>query len=83
MTSPPEAPGRDTRFSTIEDAAALLRLLPAAEKIAWPVEPGDVAELDATLRWLGEWLPKARRSWRGHKALLPKRGKLRAIEARP
>ena len=62
-----QAPGNDTRFAAIEDAAALLRLLPAAEHIAWPVDAGDVAAVDEALRLIAVWLPPARRSWSLHK----------------
>jgi len=60
-------PGTDTRFTAIEDAAALLRLLPAAEHIAWPVDAGDVIAVDEALRLIAGWLPVARKSWNLHK----------------
>ena len=61
-------PGTDTRFTAIEDAAALLRLLPAAEHIAWPVDAGDVIAVDEALRLIAGWLPVARKSWNLHRS---------------
>lgn len=67
MSAPADPFGRDTRFAAIEDAAALLRLLPAAEQIAWPVDAGDVEAVDESLRFIAAWLQPARASWRLHK----------------
>jgi hypothetical protein len=63
----PEPPGSDTRFSTIEDANALLLLLPAADQIAWPTEPGDVAAMDEEVKRLKDTATKLDASWRLHK----------------
>ncbi len=68
---PNAPPAHDLRFELIEDAVATLRLMPAADKICWPVdEVGDVEAVGEALAWLHAWLPKAERSWRAHKALM-------------
>jgi hypothetical protein len=72
----PEAPGDDTRFEAIEDANAVLRLMPAAERIVWPVEPGDVDAIDAEVKELLDHAKQIARSWSLHKRAL--RG-LRAV----
>ena len=63
----PEPPGDDTRFSAIENAHQLIRLLPPVARIRWPVEPGDVDALDEAMAGLKAWLPKADAAWRQHK----------------
>lgn len=49
---------QDTRFAVIEDAAALLEMLPAADEIAWPVEAGDSEAVDEALKTLSARLPE-------------------------
>ncbi len=57
----------DVRYAVIEDAADLLKMLPPADRIVWPSEPGDVAAVDEALRWLKTAVPELRRAWRLHK----------------
>ena len=76
---PPPHPGDDIRFSRIENAADSLRTLPVADKIVWPVEPGDVAAMDEALKWMDGWLPPAKASWRRHKAALRGAAGLRVV----
>lgn len=64
------ARGTDTRFAVVEDAADLLRMLPPAERIVWPVEAGDVAAVEEALRWMTVQLPLVRASLRSHKRQL-------------
>lgn len=61
------ARGTDTRFAVIEDAADLLKMLPAAEQIVWPREAGDVAAVEEALRSIADRLPHVRASLRRHK----------------
>lgn len=62
------APGRpDTRFGNIEDANASLRLLPAADRIVWPVQPGDVDAIDAEVKELAARAKAIAASWSRHK----------------
>jgi hypothetical protein len=66
--SEPGAPSRtDTRFATIDDAVALLNLLPPVERIAWPTEPGDEQTVAEALDWLAEWTPRARAAFKRHR----------------
>ncbi len=57
---------QDTRFELIENAEAILRMLPAPERIAWPTEPGDLEAIDEALAWLSDWLPRAKASRKLH-----------------
>lgn len=57
----------DTRFAVIEDAAALLAMLPPAPQIAWPSDPGDQKAVDEALAFISRWLPAAKASRREHK----------------
>jgi hypothetical protein len=70
----PDAPPRkDMRFENLSDAVDLLQDMPDAAQILWPVdEYGDVQLVEESFDWLEAWLPKAKASWRAHKALLPK-----------
>lgn len=71
MPEPP--PRKDMRFAEIEDVLSILQNWPDPSAIYWPVdELGDVEMVEEALRWLEAWLPKAKASWRAHKALLPK-----------
>ena len=65
--------GTDTRFAVIEDAVALLQMLPAPAEIAWPSDPGDLQALDEALAWLATWLPATRAARRQHKRMLRER----------
>lgn len=67
LPAPP--PRKDMRFELIEDAVATLQDLPDPSAIRWPVdEQGDIEMVDEAFAWLDAWLPKARASWRAHKA---------------
>ncbi len=72
----PEPPPRnDMRFELIEDAVAVLQGLPDAGAIKWPVdEAGDIEMVDESLAWLDAWLPKAKASWKRHKAAMKASG---------
>lgn len=63
----------DIRFAVIEDAAALLDMLPRPELIVWPSDPGDQEAVDAALRHIGELLPKLKASRRAHRRMLRER----------
>ena len=75
-------PGDDIRFSRIENAADSLRTLPAWDKLAWPVEPGDIAAMDIALDWLCAEMPAARKAWRAHKMALRAQEKARKARGR-
>jgi hypothetical protein len=62
--SEPSPSRTDTRFATIDDAVALLKLLPPVERIAWPLEPGDEQTVADALDWLAAWTPPARAAFR-------------------
>lgn len=75
-----EALDTDPRYLSVEDGAAVLGLLPAADQIVWPVEAFDVANVDKAMAWMDKEWPLIRASWRVHKAALKKTsGKLRAV----
>ncbi len=57
---------QDTRFELIENAEALLRMLPAPERITWPTEAGDLEAVDESLAWLSDWLPRVKASRKLH-----------------
>lgn len=57
----------DMRFELIEDAEAVLRMLPPPERIAWPTEEGDLEAVGEALAWLSHWLPRAKASLKAHK----------------
>lgn len=68
IVRPEPPPRKDMRFELIEDAVAMLQDLPDVAAIKWPVdEAGDVEVIDEALRWLDDWLPKAKASWKRHK----------------
>lgn len=70
---PDPPPRKDMRFAELEDVLSILRNWPDPSAILWPVdERGDVEMVEEALQWLDAWLPKAKASWRAHKALLPK-----------
>lgn len=62
-----QPPGKDTRFVAIEDANASLRLLPVADRIAWPIEDGDVDAIDGEVRELAGRTKAIVASWAQHK----------------
>lgn len=57
----------DTRFAVIEDAAALLAMLPSAPEIAWPTDRGDLEALDDALAVLSVRLREIKASRREHR----------------
>lgn len=61
------ARGPDLRFAVIEDAAALLRMLPPVEGVIWPTDQGDMDAVDEALAFMAAWLPKARAAHREHR----------------
>lgn len=68
MTPPPLPPARfDTRFAAIDDARALLEMLPPPDKIVWPRDPGDEQTIAEALDWIADWAPKARREFKRHR----------------
>lgn len=82
---PDVARGPDTRFAVIEDAVALLQMLPAPADIAWPTDAGDLEALDDALAWIRDWLPKARAAHKEHCRIVKAQAALRAAmnTARP
>lgn len=71
LDPPAPPPRKDMRFENIADAVAMLQDLPDVDAILWPVdEQGDVEMVDEALAWLNEWLPRARSSWKRHKAAM-------------
>lgn len=69
VRGPEPPPRKDMRFELVEDAVSVLQGLPDADAILWPVDQeGDIEMVDEALAWLSEWLPRARGSWRRHKA---------------
>ncbi len=70
---PAPPPRKDMRFVELEDVLSILQNFPDPSAILWPVdEQGDVEMVEEALAWIDAWLPKAKASWRAHKALLPK-----------
>jgi hypothetical protein len=65
--------GPDTRFAVIEDAADLLKMLPAAENIVWPTDPGDQQAVDEALQWLSAWLPRVKAARRLQRRMVKER----------
>jgi hypothetical protein len=58
----------DTRFATIDDAVALLKLLPPdVETIAWPVDEGDIQVVGDALSWLARWAPRANSAFKSYR----------------
>jgi hypothetical protein len=57
----------DTRFANIDDAVALLKLLPDVERIAWPVDEGDIQVVGDALSWLAHWSPKANAAFKSYR----------------
>lgn len=73
LEPPAPPPRKDMRFAEIEDVLSILQNWPDPSVILWPVdERGDVEMVEEALAWLDAWLPKAKASWRAHKARLPK-----------
>lgn len=66
MPDPQSSPRTDTRFAAIDDAVALLQLLPPVDEIAWPLELGDEETVAAGLQWLAEWAPRANGAHKRH-----------------
>lgn len=60
----------DTRFAVIEDAAALLQMLPAPEAIAWPSDPGDLKAVDEALVFIGRWARQAKAARKQHRVAM-------------
>lgn len=56
----------DVRFQQIEDAVALLQLLPDATQIVFPDDSGDVEAIAEAIEWLHVFEPQLRREWRRH-----------------
>ena len=71
----------DTRFAVIEDAAALLRMLPPPEQIAWPAEAGDQAAVDESVAFIAAWLPRVKASRRAHRRMLREQAAARRAAA--
>ncbi len=71
----------DIRFAVIEDAAALLQMLPAPAAIVWPSDPGDQQAVDEALKWIGDWLPQAKASRRAHRRMLREQAAARRAAA--
>ncbi len=69
--------GPDLRFALVEDAAALLTLLPPADRIVWPTEAGDIEALDQAFAAIGSVLPKAKAAFVEHKRETKARNALR------
>lgn len=71
IVRPESPPRKDMRFELVEDAVSVLQGLPDADAILWPVdEAGDIEMVEEALAWLSEWLPRARGSWKRHKAAM-------------
>lgn len=58
----------DTRFELIDDAVALLRLLPDPDEIVFPEEAGDLDVVTDALAWMADWLPRTRAALKRHVA---------------
>ncbi len=71
----------DTRFALIEDAAALIAMLPAPEKITWPEDPGDIEAIETAIAQISVWLPKVKASRRAHRRELRERAQARRAAA--
>ncbi len=71
----------DTRFALIEDAAALIAMLPEPEQIVWPVEAGDQAAVDEAVAFIAAWLPRVKASRRAHRRELRERAQARRAAA--
>lgn len=64
----PESPRRnDMRFAAIDDAVALLKLLPVVDDIVWPTDEGDVQVVADALSWLAGWAPRANAAFKRHR----------------
>lgn len=74
-------PGPDLRFALVEDAAALLKLLPPSGRIVWPTEAGDMEALDEAFADIAAVLPGAKAAYREHKREVKARAALRLAMA--
>ncbi len=70
-------PGPDLRFALVEDAAALLNMLPPRGRIVWPTEAGDMEALDRAFADIAAVLPAAKADYREHKREVKARTALR------
>lgn len=59
--------GPDLRFALVEDAAALLNMLPSADRIVWPTEAGDIEALEDAFAVIAVRQREARAAFREHK----------------
>jgi hypothetical protein len=83
MTDPRSQSSRtDTRFTAIDDAVTLLKLLPPVERIAWPLEPGDDELVADALQWLARWAPRASVAFKAHRAEQRRLAREQALQAR-
>lgn len=60
---PRRTPEQDPRFEMVEDAVAILQMLPAPEDFVFPEDPGDVEAFDEAIRWLADWAPRVSKAW--------------------
>lgn len=71
----------DLRFAVLEDAAALLQMLPAADEIVWPTDKGDVEAVADALAVLAAWRPPpVKASFRRHRRELRRLSPSRSCE---
>lgn len=54
----------DLRFAHIEEGVAILQMLPAADRIAWPTDEGDLEAVGEAVEWLAKFAPALRAAWR-------------------
>ncbi|MFP5365147.1 MAG: hypothetical protein ACLGI5_20755 [Thermoleophilia bacterium] len=66
----------------IEDAAALLQMLPPADEIVWPTDPGDVEAVAEALAVLSARLPAVKASLRRHRRELREKARSQPALAR-
>lgn len=70
--SPPPAPvpvdgPEDLRFAYIEEGVQILQMLPAADRVVWPTEDGDLEVVGEAVEWLAKFAPQLARAWREHR----------------
>lgn len=57
----------DLRFAHIEEGVQILKMLPAADRIVWPTDEGDLEAVGEAVEWLARYAPALGRAWREHK----------------
>jgi hypothetical protein len=62
--APAGDPSSDLRFAHIEEGVQILRMLPAPDRVVWPVDEGDREAVGEAVEWLAKFAPALARAWR-------------------